>query len=303
MAHAEGEPGPLELPRWKSVLCAVCAISLGILFLIAGTWKITDPLGASQRLVQALIPAMISLPAAIGLGIAETFAGVLLLVPRFRRWGAWLTGAMLVAFMLYVGILYGSLKGEMCSCFPWLERAVGPGFFIMDSAMLLLAFVAGLWARPTQSMRSAAIVFGAVTVFALVSYGVTAVRQGEIMAPREIAVEGRPFDLHKGRVFLYFFDPECGHCFFAARDMSGYAWKETRVIVVPTVRQQFAQEFLKSSGLGALITGDVEELRKVFSFGDPPYAVALQNGRQEAAFISFDDSEPRTTLAKLGYIE
>ena len=37
-----------------------------------------------------------------------------------------------------------------CSCIPWLKRVVGPGFFIGDGVMLLLAFFAGLGARRSE---------------------------------------------------------------------------------------------------------------------------------------------------------
>ena len=42
-----------------------------------------DPLAA--RMAQAKVPESLSIAAAIGLGTLETFTGVLLLVPRFRR--------------------------------------------------------------------------------------------------------------------------------------------------------------------------------------------------------------------------
>ena len=120
------------------------AVLLAALFLIAGVWKITEPFDAASRMVQAKIPADLGLTAAIGFGIAETFSAVLLLIPRFRRWGAWLTGLLLVAFMLYIGYYYNVLRGAECSCFPWLKRAVGPGFFVFDGAMLVDGDCGGL---------------------------------------------------------------------------------------------------------------------------------------------------------------
>src|SRR5436190_1606615 len=87
------------------------------------------------------------LTSALFLGIVETFAGVLVLVPRFRRWGATLGGLLLVVFMIYIGVNYEALRGAECSCFPWVKRAVGPGFFIGDGVMLGLAALAGFWAK------------------------------------------------------------------------------------------------------------------------------------------------------------
>src|SRR5580704_6802893 len=168
---------------WKTTLSWAGAILLALVFLVSGLWKLTDASGAAVRMAQARVPQSLSLAAAIGFGIAETVAAVLLLVPRFRRWGAWLGGALLVAFMIFIGVEYNALRGAECSCFPWVKRAVGPNFFIGDGIMLLLAMMAGAWARPARSMRTAALILGAVTLFAAASYGVAAMRQTGTKAP------------------------------------------------------------------------------------------------------------------------
>src|SRR5260370_17084329 len=91
----------------------------------------------------------VSLPLTLALAVSETFAGVLILVPRFRRWGSILAGVLLVAFMIYIGINYGALVGKECSCFPWVKRTVGPGFFIADVLLLLPADLPGTWPTPS----------------------------------------------------------------------------------------------------------------------------------------------------------
>src|SRR5437763_14894277 len=186
MEHTTAAPDAmlvrLDLPPWKVAAGWVSAAVLSLLFLSSGLWKITDAPGWAVRVMQAKVPASLSLPAAIGFGIAETFAGVLILVPRFRRWGAWLAGVLLVLFLGYFAINYSALAGQDCSCFPWLKRGVGPGFFIGDAAMLLLAAVAGIWAKPPGSVRSAVVILAALAVFALVSYGVGVTRQSGVEA-------------------------------------------------------------------------------------------------------------------------
>jgi uncharacterized membrane protein YphA (DoxX/SURF4 family) len=302
MAYDEGETGPLELPLWKKWSGGLAAVVLAATFLVAGLWKITDPLAAAVRMAQAQVPHALSLPAALLFGIAETFAGVLLLVPRFRRWGAWLAGLLLVAFLVYIGAYYNVLRGEECNCFPWIKRAVGPAFFFGDALMLVLAVAAGWWARPSAGKRSAVVVLGAVSVFALVSYGVTATRQTGVKAPEFITAEGQPFSLHEGRVFLYFFDPECPNCDHAARELAALHWGETTVVGVVTQLPQFGPEFMQSTGLRGVLSADIEPLREVFSFVDVPFGVALENGYQQASFTHFDEQEPAETLRKLGFV-
>ncbi len=302
MAHPRLNAG-VDLPAWKTALSITCAVLMAALFLAAGIWKVTDPYGSAIRLSQFKIPGALSLPFAVLLGTAEVFCGVLLLVPRFRRWGAWLTSALLAAFMIYVGIFYEQLRGEECQCFPIVKRAIGPGFFIADTVWLLMAVAAGWWARPSESLRSAAAVLGAIAVFAGASFGVATSQNTGKLAPAFITVDGKRTALGPQRMLLYFYDPECTHCDEAARRMSKWNWKDTVVIAIPTRQQQFAAEFMQSTGLRGGTSLEVDELKKTFPFGDPPYGVALENGRQTAALGIFDKAEPEQTLRKMGYIE
>ncbi len=292
-----------EIEAWKRWAGAISAYALALLFLVAGVWKITDPLTWASLMTQALVPGALSVPGALAFGISETLAGVLLIVPRFRRWGAWLTGALLLAFMVYFGWNYSRLVGMECSCFPWIKRSVGPGFFIGDGVMLLLAVAAGVFSRRSESLRSAAVVAGAVTVFAAVSYGVVAARQSGVEAPASIEVDGKPMSLAHGRVVIYFFDPECLHCYEAAKRLASHKWRATQLIAVATTRKQFARSFLDDTGLRAGLSGDLDVLRKTFPFTDPPYGVALEHGRLKQALRYFDQKEPQATLSDLGYIE
>lgn len=302
IAQASVRATDWELPVWKAAAGFVCAVLLAAIMLVAGVWKITNPLEAAARMNQALVPAALSLPAAVGFGIAECFCGVMLVVPRFRRWGAWLGSLLLVAFLIYIGVFYNRLVGEECNCFPWIKRAVGPAFFYSDFAMLVLAVLAGIWARPSQNLKSAMMVFGAVAVFAGVSLGMALTQTSGKMAPETILVDGQPYDLHRGRVLLYFFDPECTHCLFAAQEMKDYAWNDVKIIAVAVEREFLAASFMEAAGLQAPMSSDAGKLRAVYQFGDPPFAVALEDGRTLSELRVFEGAEPKATLTALGFV-
>jgi len=303
MAHPQLGIAQLELPSWKTTLSWVCAILIALVFLVSGLWKITDAPGAAVRMAQARVPQSLSLAAAIGFGIVETFTAVLLLVPRFRRWGSWLGAALLVAFMIFIGVNYNALHGAECSCFPWVKRAVGPGFFIGDGLMLALAVIAGLWAKRAESLRSAILILGTVTVFAFVSYGVAAMRQTGTKAPDFVTVNGKPFSLQQGKILIFYFDPECLHCLDAAKRMSKLNWGDTQVVAVPINVPQFAQGFLEDTKLKAVISNDLQPLKKIFPFVSAPAGVALVNGREKMALTQFEEPEPANTLRKVGFIQ
>jgi uncharacterized membrane protein YphA (DoxX/SURF4 family) len=288
---------------WKTTLSWMGAILLALVFLVSGLWKLTDPHGAAVRLAQARVPQGLSLAAAIGFGIAETFAAVLLLVPRFRRWGAWLGGALLIAFMIFIGINYNALRGAECSCFPWVKRAVGPNFFIGDGLMLLLAVLAGVWARRAESLRAATMILGAIALFAAGSYGVAAMRETGTKAPDAVSVNGQPYSLQEGKILIFYFDPECLHCLDAAKRMSKLNWGDTRIVAVPINVPQFAQGFLDDTHLKAVVSNDLPQLKKIFPFVSAPAGVALVNGREKMALTQFEDPEPVGTLKKIGFIK
>jgi uncharacterized membrane protein YphA (DoxX/SURF4 family) len=302
---AQLRPGlvPLDLPGWKTALSWVSGILLAVLFLASGLWKVTDPQGAAVRMAQARIPESLSLAVALVFGVVETSAGVLVLIPRFRRWGAALTALLLLMFLVYFALNYNALRGAECSCFPWVKRVVGPGFFVGDGVMLLLAVCAGLWSKPPQGLRSAFVIAGAVAVFAVVSYGVTAVRQTGTPAPGSVTVDAKPYSLEHGKIFLFFFDPACMHCFDAAKRMSQYHWGDTRIVGIPISQPQWAAQFMKDTGLHMDISTDLEKLKQVFPYTAVPAGVALESGRQKAALVKFEAEEPEVSLKQLGFVK
>ncbi len=288
---------------WRAWVATGSAVVLALLFLVAGIWKLSDPFATEARMTQALIPKPLAMPVALLAGIGETWAGVLLLVPRWRRWGAWLAGAALVAFMAYFGVFYSQLRGADCSCFPWLKRVVGVEFFVSDALMLAAAALAGAWSARSTSLKQAGMALAAIVVMALAVFGATLAQRSGVQAPAAIQVDGKPFALRQGRVILYFFDPECMHCVEGARQLASYHWKDVRLVAAPTVNPHWATAFLRDTGLRAGVTFDAAKLRQTFQFGDPPYGVALEDGRLAHSFTFAEGEDVAGALRRMGWIE
>jgi len=305
-AHLGMELASFDLPAWKKAIGGVCAALLAILFFVSGAWKLTDPFVWSQALAEFRVTSALTLPGTLALGVGEMVGAVLILVPRFRRWGAVLIGFLLVVFMVYIGANYGALIGKDCTCFPLVKRAVGPAFFFEDGAMLLMAIVAGMWTRSSENLRAALVILGAVVVFGGVSFGVNSARESGLKAPASITVDGKPLSLRQGNAFLFFYDPTCTHCEAAARKMAKLNWKDTAVVAVPIDTPQFAASFLHDTGFKAGTSNDLDLLRGTFKFATAPYGVALVRGRQKATVDvgAFEkDGEPAATLHGLGFVE
>jgi uncharacterized membrane protein YphA (DoxX/SURF4 family) len=296
-------PSSFEIPAWKTVLNHIAAFLIGVLFIGSGATKILIPFQWARMMENMHVWYKISLPFTIGLGTVELAAGLMVLIPRFRRWGGIIITFLLASFIVYIGINYNALVGQDCSCFPWLKRAINPWFFPEDGAMALASIIAAVWAKPSYSKRGAAVLFAACAVFAGVSVGAALTHQTK--APESVIVNSQPFSLQHGRIFVFFFDPECSHCNAAAKTMGTYQWKsDVQVVGVATRVPQWDEAFMKDNNFKGLVTKDLQKLKSVFPFGDPPYGVALENGRQIGVVSHYEeDDEPRTTLKKLGFVE
>ena len=303
MAQPRSALAPLEMSGWKTALGWIAAALLFLLFASSGIWKLAAPTAWSMRIAELRFPASLSTAAALAFGIAETAGAVLILIPRFRRWGAILIAILLAGFMGYFALNYNALHGAECSCFPWIKRVVGPEFFIGDGIMLLLAMAAGLWAKPAAGLSTASLILATIVVCAFASYGFDLARQTGTKAPDTIAVNGQPYSIRSGKVFLFFFNPQCMHCYDAAKTMSQYHWRDTRVIGVPVEQPQYADQFLQETGLKAPVTSDFATLKTTFSYTAYPFGVAIENGRERSPITQFEQNEPESTLRKLGFIQ
>jgi uncharacterized membrane protein YphA (DoxX/SURF4 family) len=289
-----------QRPKWQITVEWTAALALAALWLAAGLWKLSDITAWQVRLTQLLFPREWSLPATLALGSAETLAAILLVAPMWRRWGAWLSGLLLSAFMLYIGYNYTALTGLDCSCFPWLKETIGPMFFVRDGALIVAAAAAGRWAAPSRGGRAAGIALAGVAVFAGAMLGVDRARNAD--GPASIVAEGRELSLRDGRVFIYFFNPACPHCLEAAKAMASFTWQAT-IVGVPTMDFDQGQGFFQDAGLsGVRLSPDLAKLRQSFSFRDVPFAVALDHGKVRERIVFFDQPQFGDTLRRIGFV-
>ena len=274
------------------------------LWLVAGVWKLTDLSGFQLKMTQLLVPVSVSLPATFALAVSETFTGLLLLRPAWRRLGGYLSVALLLVFMAYVGINYEALRGADCSCFPWVERAVGPGFFVGDSIMLAIGALAAIFAPPPARLRGAAALLAGVVVLGGVSAALDPLSPGPESDVSETIQAGQgKLNLHDGPVFIYFFNPTCLHCLDAGIAMAELEWKAT-FVGVPTQDFEFAPGFVADTGLkNVRLSPDLDLLRGKFPFEDVPYAVAIDRGRVVERLRFFEEPELSEKLRKIGFAE
>ena len=290
--------------KWADWLGWAAAIVMAALWFSAGLWKLTDISGWQLKLTQLLVPVQLSLVGTLAVGVAEVVAGVLLLRPAWRRWGGWLSVALLAGFMAYMAVNYQTLQGEDCSCFPWLERAVGPAFFWSDAAMAAVALLAVRFSQPSQDARRAGIAVLAVVVFAAGMLGVDRLQPPpELAGIAPISADGSDYDVREGKVFLFFFNPSCLHCLHAGQTMAKYEW-QVDFIGIPTQDPDWGPGFLQDAGLtGVKLSPDVERLRETFVFEDVPYGAVLEDGSVLERLVFWEEPELSETLRRHAFIE
>ncbi|MBV9760375.1 MAG: hypothetical protein JO340_07425 [Acidobacteriaceae bacterium] len=295
----------IETANWKRAAATACAILLGVIFLVSGGWKMLSPFKTGELLEQAQVPAGLGVVGAASLGIVELLAAFMLFVPRFRRWGGLLGAALIVFFIGWVAYFYPVLVGHECSCFPIIKRTVGPGFFISDAVLLLFALAAFAWSPRAHSWRVPAIVFSALVLLSGVSVFANASARQKAQVPVPVTVDGKPQNLAQGKVFLFFYDPSCMHCDAASKFMSKLNWGDSRIVAIPTVNPQWAASFLHDTKLKASTSLELDKLKKAFPFVDPPFGVALEDGRVKETFgqAQFNEPLPAPDLKKLGFVK
>ena len=289
----------------RRTIAAICAILLGLIFLVSGGWKVLNPFQTGELLEQAQVPAGLGSLGAAVLGTLEVFTALLLFLPAFRRWGGLLGSGLMLFFIGWIGFYYKTLVGHDCSCFPIIKRSVGPNFFFVDGIWLLMALAAFFWSPAVRRFRIPAAALASLAVLAGVSFGVNAAERHGAQIPNPVVVDGKPENLTNGKVFVFFYDPSCSHCDAAAKFMSTLTWGNTKVVSIPTVNPQWAGSFLHDTHLRASTSLELDKLKKAFPFVDPPFGVALVDGQVKETFgqAQFNKPLPAPDLKKLGFVE
>lgn len=283
-----------KLSGWQNTVGWTAAILMAALWLVAGLWKLSDISNFQVKLNQLLVPAALTLPATLAVAAGELFSGILLLRPAWRRLGGLFSTFLLLIFMAYVGINYEPLRGADCSCFPWIERAVGPVFFWSDGAMVAVSLLAA-WFAPKMAAFNQ--LKGLVIGIAVLSIGALGWDKlgpqpgGDV--PATIAVAGEDYELRNGRKLLYFFNPTCLHCLDVGIALSKYELQGD-FIGIPTQDPDFVDGFLEDAGLmgKVKISSDLDLLKETFPFDDVPYAAAVEDGIIQHRFTMIELEEP-----------
>lgn len=208
--------GDVDKQTVRVVAVWVLAVALAAFFALTGILKLYSPSEDAMRVMATGVSASYALTFAVLLGGAEVFAGILLLFPAWRRYGAALTGLLLVAFISYMAVRYEELKGADCGCVPGVFEPLGPKFFIRDGAILAVAIIVFLLARrPAAAQRRSLAVPLVVLLVILGAGGASALLETRLHAGDTLTLHVRTANgstaeqvlSPRSTTLLYFYDP------------------------------------------------------------------------------------------------
>jgi hypothetical protein len=93
-------------------------LALGAVFVVAAIPKIVDPPSFAHMIYNyRLLPGLLVNPAALALPWLELFTGIALVAGFWRRTVATIAGALLLAFVLAIGVNLARRNAVQCGCF------------------------------------------------------------------------------------------------------------------------------------------------------------------------------------------
>ncbi len=126
----------------RSTIVEIISVLMLSLFLYAAITKIMDYGLFRGQLVVSPILKPIGGFIAWSLPAVEILVVVLLIVPRWRLKGLWLSLGLLVAFIIYIMAMMAISDHLPCSCGGLLEQLSWKGHIIFNSIFALMAAVA-----------------------------------------------------------------------------------------------------------------------------------------------------------------
>lgn len=131
--------------NWWRIAQTLMALAVGGVFITAAVIKIADPAKFAQNIkYYHIVPDRLINAMALLLPWWELLAGFAIVVPNWRRAGAWMMIGFLVMFMLAIGSAMARGLDIDCGCFGSKSSKAGMNTLLFD-ASLLAATIAAMW--------------------------------------------------------------------------------------------------------------------------------------------------------------
>jgi uncharacterized membrane protein YphA (DoxX/SURF4 family) len=126
----------------KKTIVEVVIVLYTILFLYTGIAKLMDYSIFKEQIEDSPILTSIAKPIAIGLPWLEFLVVLLLLIPRWRLKGLYLSLGLMIAFTVYIIAIMLFDKTLPCSCGGIIQELSWTGHLIFNSVFICLAALA-----------------------------------------------------------------------------------------------------------------------------------------------------------------
>ena len=298
--------------RKRRILGWVLALALAAIFGLAGGWKLYDPGLAARQQVALGLPAEWATPLVVLLGSVELLTAALVLVPSLRRSGAALATGLTVLFLLYVGINYSRVQGKECGCLPGRSGGINATFFLEDGLLLAAAAASvALSSRTAWTARRAAGLGMALVLLAGVGWTSSRLDKPLFASSRPLVLQmmDRSGKLQQhgyssgDRFLIYFENPACANCLFAAQTMSKLSF-QVPFVVLPSDELKTTYTYLDGVGLrNAQVAADYEAMVSRLRVERIPSLFLMDGSEPRALVVDFKEPNLSRRLRELGVLK
>jgi uncharacterized membrane protein YphA (DoxX/SURF4 family) len=138
----------------KFVIIDVISILLMILFLYSGVSKLMDYRIFKEQIAGSPILSPIAPLIPIGLPVTEVIIALLLLLPRWRLWGLYISLGLLIIFTIYIVVILNFNRTLPCSCGGVLAELSWPQHIIFNTLFITLSTIAILLERRNRKQTT-----------------------------------------------------------------------------------------------------------------------------------------------------
>jgi peroxiredoxin/uncharacterized membrane protein YphA (DoxX/SURF4 family) len=144
-------PRGADVLRITDFILLACRLLLAGVFLLAGATKLVDPLGLRRALTGFGVPLFLTRPGVLVLPLAEIVVALALIPASLAWYGAWGALALLVIFLLAIGVAMVRGRKPDCHCFGQLHSSpVGRATLVRN--VILAAGAAWLVSRTPANL-------------------------------------------------------------------------------------------------------------------------------------------------------
>lgn len=141
----------------KTTAVEIITVLYITLFLYTGLSKLMDFSVFKEQLAASTILKQIAVPVAAGLPVIEFLVVILLIVPRWRLKGLYISLGLMIVFTIYILAIFGFSKELPCSCGGLIQELSWPQHLFLNVIFIIMALAGIVFSKKIRIESQAKI--------------------------------------------------------------------------------------------------------------------------------------------------